>query len=132
LVDSTVMRCLLVDDDQGIRVAVGRALRALGLDVQAVGSVAAAVALLQRDAYPLALVDVHLPEVDGLKLVAWIRSQAAFADVRIILLTVETSYATMAAAQNAGCDLLLMKPVSAADLEAAVRRLVGRLPSDPS
>lgn len=124
------MRCLLVDDDRAIRLAIGRLLVDLGFEVRSVGTVAAAVALLQRARCPLVLVDVHLPEIDGLTLVAWIRAQPAFADVRIILLTVETSYATMAAAQAAGCDLLLMKPITAGEFEAALRRLLGHLPVD--
>ncbi len=115
----------MVDDYRATRRALRRILLGLSATVDEAESVREAVARLQAAVYELVIADVHMPELDGLTLVAWIRQRPELAAVKIIVLTNATSFGTMAMARDVGADLYLLKPVTDTGLAAAVAQLVG-------
>ena len=72
------MQTLLVDDDVEMRLLLGEVLRARGHEVLACADAETAWAAYQEEAYPLALLDLSLPGMDGLQLC---RQQQALAQV---------------------------------------------------
>ena len=115
----------MVDDYRATRRALRRILLGLSATVDEAETVREAVTRLQAVSYELVITDVHLPELDGLTLVAWIRQRPELAAVKVIVLTNATSFGTMAMARQVGADLYLLKPVTETGLGAAVRQLVG-------
>jgi len=118
-----VSRVLVVDDEPGMRRALAINLSARGWEVTEAtdGSTALAAA---ASAHPdVVLLDLGLPDLDGLEVIAGIRG---WSDVPIIVLTARTSSADTVDALDAGADDYVTKPfamdVLLARLRAALRR----------
>ncbi len=72
----------------------------------------------------LVLLDRHLPDGDGLDLIATIRGSARLRDVPILLVSASVQPHDRAAALDAGCDGFLAKPIRVKPLVDEVRRLL--------
>jgi two-component system KDP operon response regulator KdpE len=118
-----VARVLLVEDDLAIRTMLMRALRERG---HAVAVAAAAMAGLQTvlDEKPdLVVLDLGLPDVDGLELLRMIRAVSA---VPVIIATARDDEREIVRGLDAGADDYLVKPFDAAQLDARVRAVLRR------
>lgn len=117
---------LIVEDDPAIRGALTRTLTHGG---HAVDSVAAGMAGLQHviDHPPdLVVLDLGLPDVDGLQVLPMIR---AVSPVPIIVATAQDDERVIIRALDAGADDYLVKPFGAEQLEARIRAVLRRLTS---
>ena len=63
-----MLRILLAEDDDSMRVYLTRALERVGYQVVAVDRGTAAVPLLESDSFDLLLTDIVMPEMDGIEL----------------------------------------------------------------
>ena len=120
-------RILFVDDEADIRWTVSQLLEDEGLTVLAAGSAAEALELVAAQGIPhLAVVDVMMPEVDGIELC---RELHRFSDLPIILLTAVDDQRTINAALREFADDYMVKPFDPEELAARVRRVLGRFES---
>jgi DNA-binding response OmpR family regulator len=78
-------RILIVDDESSIRLTLSALLHRAGYEVTSAESGAEAVAVLERQAFDLLLVDLKMPGMDGMQVVAAARQRQA--DIAIIVLT---------------------------------------------
>jgi len=121
------LNALVIDDSRATRLMLGRALRALGFEVEERGDAAEALALLQGQAegggvqVDLALVDRNMPGMDGLSFARAVRAAPALRELCLLMVSSETNPVRVMEAIEAGFDEYLMKPVSA---EALRERLV--------
>ncbi|MBM4381974.1 MAG: EAL domain-containing protein [Deltaproteobacteria bacterium] len=97
-------RVLVVDDDAGIRRALARLLERDGLSVTAVGSAREALSAFADRAPDLAVLDLGLPDADGIELCEQLRAQPSGRDLPIILLTGSDAGDTLARAFDAGAS----------------------------
>ncbi len=114
---------LLVEDDPEIRRALIRALTDLG---HAVTSSAAGVPALQQviAARPdMVVLDLGLPDIDGHELLRMLRSVS---DVPVVVATARDDEAQIVQALDGGADDYVIKPFSAAQLDARVRAVLRR------
>jgi len=125
---------LVVEDNPNARAWLEDALKLLGFSVQSVGHGAAAVEAAARGGIDVVLLDINLPDMDGLTVARELR--AGQPDLRIIGCSAEAFAAAREAALAAGMDAYLVKPVSLAVLEktlgpgvAAPRDVFARLQS---
>jgi PAS domain S-box-containing protein len=114
-------RVLVVDDNATNRQILRHQLGYWGLRVTAVESGPRGLALLQQAAasavpYDLAILDMKMPEMDGLALARAIKQDAALAGVRLVLLTSFGQRGHGAEATRIGIAAYLTKPVDEADL----------------
>ena len=109
---------LVADDDEDILVLVRTVLERAGYEVVAARDGAEAVAAAQERRPDLAVLDVSMPELDGLEVLRRIR--AAGRDTFALMVTVRESATDLAQALDIGVDDYIMKPVTAAHLEAHV------------
>jgi two-component system sensor histidine kinase/response regulator len=130
------MRVLVVDDNATNREILQHRLLSWGARTGVASDGAAALRELERAArdgapYALALLDMHMPGMDGLALAREIRARAELGAPRMLLLT---SLATEddAELRAAGIELQLTKPVRLAELRRAFEQVAGRLPPEPS
>lgn len=112
-------RLLLVEDDDAIAVPLVRALEGQGYVVEHVGSGAAAVERIVAGGVDLVLLDLTLPDHDGLDVCREVR--AACADVQIVMLTARTDELDLVVGLDAGADDYVTKPFRLAELLARVR-----------
>ncbi len=114
-------RVLVVDDNATNRQILRHQLGYWGLRVTAVESGPKALAQLQQAAaagagYELAILDMKMPEMDGLALARAIKQDAALAGARLVLLTSFGQRGHGAEAARIGIAAYLTKPVDEADL----------------
>lgn len=115
---------LLVEDNPHISEAFSLLLEDSGFPVRAAQSGAEAIRVAAASPPLLVLLDLGLPDMEGLEVARQLRSQPNAGDVQIVALTGRALAADRQAAMDAGCVEFLTKPVPTATLLAAVRRLL--------
>jgi two-component system response regulator MprA len=121
-------RLLVVDDDEALRTALGRALRLEGYQVDEAADGAEAVNLLGTLRPDLVVLDVLMPVLDGLGVCRFVREQGEA--VPVLLLTARDSVSDRVLGLDAGADDYLTKPFALEELLARLRALLRRRPSD--
>ncbi len=110
---------MLVDDEPGYCSSIRRFMRPDGLSLLEANGGAAALEILSAHHVDLALVDVRMPQMDGLELLQRIRS--SYPDVSVIMMTSYGDTATVVQAVKAGATDFIEKDVS---VEAIRNRLL--------
>jgi DNA-binding response OmpR family regulator len=118
------LRVLVADDDEDILLLVTTRLRRDGFDVVSArdGDEALALALEHRPA--VAVLDIGMPGLDGMEVLARIRSHEELRATRVLLLTAKAQESDVRRGYAAGADAYVRKPFSPAELSAKVRELV--------
>ena len=111
------LRCLVVDDEREITRVV-EAILAPALAVEAAGDGATALHVIQRDPPDLLLLDLRLPDMDGLHLLDTVRRMRP--DLAAIIMTGHSSEAVAIAAANLGVSGFLVKPFGVRELRRVV------------
>ena len=127
------VRVLVVDDNQTNRDILRQQLEGWQMQVRCAAGGAQALALLAQAAaagrpYQLALLDLHMPRMDGLQLAAEITARPALAGVRRVMLSSTYATADQQAREQLGILRYLNKPLRRADL---LRVITGVLSDDP-
>lgn len=112
-------RILLVEDSLLVVQALTLLLESGGHDVHAAGSVAEAVALGRAVRPDILLLDLTLPDGDGLRVLEILQAEAVDPPVAVAL-TGHDEPAVIARCERAGCRVVLLKPVPARELLARV------------
>jgi two-component system, NtrC family, response regulator PilR len=110
---------LIVDDEPDLLELVSLTLGRMSLETRTAGDLAGARALLATQHFDLCLTDMHLPDGDGLDLVAWIQANCAATPVAVI--TAHGNVESAVRALKAGAFDFVSKPL---DL-GVLRKLVG-------
>jgi len=118
------MRLLFVEDEKELADLTSRALTRDGFTVDVCETLSDAEHALQLVKYNLAIVDIGLPDGDGLSLVVSMR--AAGNQTRVLILTARDSVSDRVNALNAGADDYLIKPFHFEELAARIRALLRR------
>jgi two-component system KDP operon response regulator KdpE len=116
-------RVLVVDDEESIRRAVGRALASRGFLVEVAADGEEALEVARSFDPDLVVLDLNLPEVDGLTVCRQIRARSP---VPILVLSVREDETDKVAALDLGADDYLTKPFGTDELMARVRALLRR------
>ncbi|HEU4629069.1 MAG TPA: HD domain-containing phosphohydrolase [Gemmatimonadaceae bacterium] len=117
-------RVLIIDDEETIRLALAKFLRARGYDVRTAGSAADGLAVLAEERFEVVLCDVRMPGMSGLELVP--HALAVDADLAVMMLTAVNDAPTATAALSSGAMDYLVKPIELAELQGAVDRVLRR------
>ncbi|MBC2173754.1 response regulator transcription factor [Listeria booriae] len=117
-------RILVVDDDPHIRQLVGHHLRAEGFHVLEAENGVHAETLLNKEQVHLAIVDLMMPEMDGLELCQ--RMRADYPEIPVIMLTAKDALLDKAQGFEAGTDDYVTKPFEPQELIFRVRALLRR------
>ena len=80
-----MIRILLAEDDDSMRVYLARALERTGYGVTAVDRGTAALRVLERETFDLLLTDIVMPELDGIELAQ--RASAMHPSMRVMFIT---------------------------------------------
>ena len=117
-------RVLVVDDDRAIRESLARALELDGYEVALASDGAAALATIRDDRPDVAIVDVMMPNIDGLTVCRVLRAERD--RLPILMLTARTETSDRVAGLDAGADDYLPKPFDLDELLARLRALLRR------
>ena len=100
-------------------------LETQGFEVLSAGDGRTGLALAGAQAIDVAVLDLGLPQLDGLELTRRLRSGAQTAALPIVILTAHTGSLARDAALAAGADLVLTKPCLPDEVAKAIRQLLG-------
>jgi two-component system response regulator MprA len=117
-------RILIAEDDRAVRQSLERTLRVEGFAVTAVRNGVEAVSACDGDHPDLVILDVMMPEMDGLTACRALR--ARLPALPILMLTARHEVGDRVAGLEAGADDYLVKPYASAELIARVRALLRR------
>ena len=122
------MHVLLVEDDELIASGIVAGLQLHGLTVDRVGTAAAAQAAHETAAFDVCILDLGLPDEDGMALLRRWRTRGQ--DLPVLVLTARDTVAHRVAGLQSGADDYLLKPFDleelVARLQALLRRASGR------
>ncbi|VAW43097.1 hypothetical protein MNBD_CHLOROFLEXI01-1749 [hydrothermal vent metagenome] len=116
----TKEKALIIEDDPDLVYIFARALELSGYQTQTVSDGVSALALLEQMVPDIVVLDLHLPEVSGSKILAAIRANKYLANTKVVLATADH---LTAESLRDDADLVLLKPISFKQL----RDLSGRL-----
>lgn len=122
---ATAGRILVVDDEPALGKMVQRALAPLGYEVEVTAQARKFKQLFESRLPTAVIIDIVMPETDGIELIRWIAARSA--DVKVIIASGSKSeYAKAAAVLGAAAGIKtiisLRKPLSLAELREAVTR----------
>ena len=118
-----MLRILLAEDDESMRVYLVRALERVGYHVTAVDRGTEAIPLLQTEHFDLLLTDIVMPEMDGIELAQ--RAGEMVPDLRVMFIT-GFAAVTLKAGKTLPQARVLSKPFHLRDLVLEVDRLFER------
>ncbi len=107
-------RILVVDDEAIVRTMLQRVLSRAGFEVQAAEDGEKAIALLSRETFDVAIVDLLMPKVDGFAVLAWLREHTP--NVVAIVVSATTQIGDASKAVQQGAFDFLSKPFAESDV----------------
>jgi CheY-like chemotaxis protein len=112
----------VVDDDEFMRKLLTRILGAANYDVAAFASGAAAIDASAERLPQLILMDVMMPDINGIELTRQLRSLKSYVNIPIVMLTGQSEKKTIVGSKTAGATDFIVKPVDREILLAKVAR----------
>ena len=115
-------RILIVDDNPTNLKLVSYLMKAKGYDVATAGDANAAVAAISSQRPQLILMDLQLPDVDGLELTKRLKANPETRDIKIIAVTAYAMKGDQERALAAGCDDYVTKPIDTRALPETIAK----------
>ncbi len=112
-------RILVVDDEEGIRDILTKAFTRAGYEVKTAASAEDALEILNQELYPLQIIDLQLPEMNGIELCRRVRRENPTS--MLVAITGYASVFQIVEARDAGFDDYFLKPFKVEDLLEAAK-----------
>ena len=122
--DPSTGRILVVDDEPSIVDSIATVLRYEGFEVSTAGSGRVALQKAQNEPYDLIVLDVMLPDLDGLEITRRIRADGI--DIPVLFLTAKSEVEDRVAGLTVGGDDYVAKPFSLMEIVARTKAILRR------
>jgi DNA-binding response OmpR family regulator len=120
------MRILLIEDERRIADFIARGLEGSGYSVDIAENGQEGLIKASEAAYDLVILDLMLPDMDGLEVCTKIKDNPSNSTVRIIMLSQKKDEKDIIKGFECGADDYVTKPFSLGELEARVMRVLNR------
>lgn len=117
-------RILIVEDEGDLRDSMIDYLELEGFRVDGASTLVAATTRIQTQRYDIVIIDLGLPDGDGLQ---WLRDSGSLQGAGVIITTARGALEERVRGVETGADVYLVKPVPLAELAALTRRMATRL-----
>lgn len=114
-------QALIVEDDGLVRRLLRKWIEKTGFEVREASDGAEAIALLTEQPASLVVTDLEMPNMDGLQLIEWMRTQPALQFTYVLMLTARSTSMDMVRVLDAGANEFISKPVQREEFMARVR-----------
>lgn len=120
-----IARILVVEDSSAMRAFVRAALEEAGVarEVVEASSGFEALRILPRESFELAIIDINMPDVNGLELIRFMRNSEVHKKTPLLVISSESSERDRERGLSLGANAYLAKPFTADALVAAVHSL---------
>ena len=115
---------LIVDDEPNIVMSLEFLMRKNGYQVGIARNGTEALAAIDQTPYDLVLLDIMMPDVDGLQVCRQLRARPDRAGTKVIFLSAKSRETDVQKGYEAGADLYIPKPFSTRQLMEKVRELL--------
>ena len=116
------LHVLIVDDEKIVRESLGSWLKEDGYSVDICESGECALEKMELENYDIAVVDIHMPGIDGIELIRRIKSH--WPNMLILIMTAYASVDTAVKAMKIGAYDYIVKPFDPEALNHAIRRAI--------
>lgn len=123
---------LIVEDSPTMRSLVISALEELGepIRISEAESGFEALRALPRDHYDLIVTDINMPDINGLELVSFVKGNAAYRSIPLLIISTEGSEQDRVRGLELGADAYLVKPFDPESLRRTARELLAKIRED--
>lgn len=113
-------KVLIIDDEEGLRAIIDKRLSRNGYEVHQAGTAQTGISLLQDHLFDVVLLDLRLPDGDGLSLLPQIKQRQP--DLQVIMLTGHGTLESAIEAMKSGAFDYLTKPCNLSELEITLQK----------
>ncbi len=125
------MACIYcVEDDEGIRELISCALKSGGYEVKAFEKAVPFYEALKTRQPALILLDIMLPDEDGISILTNIKKNEVYSDIPVIMLTAKSSEIDKVTGLEAGADDYITKPFGVMELLSRIKAVLRRTKKD--
>ncbi len=124
------MKIIIADDDDELRDLIEMVLSSGGYQVSPYPNGKKAWEALQKDGADMAVLDINMPEMDGLELLDLIRADERFKEMPVMMLTARKTQSEQAHGMSRGADAYMTKPFDNDDLLKRVKMLEQAFPKN--
>ncbi len=117
-------KILIVDDEPHMLLLIKMSLKKLGCELLTASDGSQAVALAAQELPVLIVMDVTMPEMDGIAALKQLKTMPATTDIPVLMLTTRGHSLIKATAEYSGATLYLTKPFSPNSLAAEAQRII--------
>ncbi len=123
-----MQRVLIVEDSPTMQSLLVSSLEELEIPLKITQASSGFEALrhLPRTAYDLILTDINMPDINGLELVSFVKSNASYRQIPLVIISTESSERDRAKGLELGADAYLVKPFDPEALRQLARDLLAR------
>jgi two-component system response regulator HydG len=118
------LHVLVVEDDDTLRELLGEVLRGWGYEAVAVDSGIRAIELLETQLFEIAVVDIHLPEMDGVEFLRHLKRHDP--SIEVLMMTGDPTVATAVETLKLGAYDYLTKPLVLEELRHLLDHILER------
>ena len=123
-----MQRILIVEDSATMRSLLVSSLEELDVAVKVTEATSGFEALrhLPREDYDLVVTDINMPDINGLELVSFVKKNAKYASIPLVIVSTEGSERDLNKGLGLGADAYLVKPFEPDELRQVVMDLLAR------
>ncbi|HET9911701.1 MAG TPA: response regulator [Anaerolineales bacterium] len=115
---------LIIDDNRATADALGQMLKVLGFKARMAYGSSAAMSILGSDFTPKFIcLDINMPGVDGIELLAYLRREPRLNPVPVFVITSDDQPETRKKVMRLGANVMLIKPATIDALENALKKV---------
>jgi two-component system chemotaxis response regulator CheY len=121
-----VKTVLIVEDSATTRALIRAIVDELDdFDIVEVSSGFEALKMLPQQEYDLIITDINMPDVNGLELIAFVKSNPRFTNLPVVIVSTESSEEDRKRGMALGADAYVTKPFTSAELQAIIKKTIG-------
>jgi two-component system chemotaxis response regulator CheY len=126
LEESVVQHVLIVEDSATMRSLIASTLEDLDIPVKVTEAASGFEALhcLPRDPFDLIVTDINMPDINGLELVSFIKSNATYRGIPLVIVSTEGAERDRKKGMELGADAYLVKPFEPEEFCAVIMELL--------
>ena len=117
-------KILVIDDEEIVLKSCQRALTNEGYEIKTAKNGRDGIKMLENEAFDLALIDIKMPDMDGIEVLR--KAKEKWPDTEVIIITGYSTIATAVSTIKLGAYDYIEKPFTPEDLLLAVRKALGQ------